>query len=236
MIEVNLSKVVTEVRESAAFDPDGLLAPVALRDLPLARALMCEQLRTTGVSNDILQVMSFVPRHGFAPPERWRVSYVDQDLWTGLTWMTSPGTIALVLDAIPRSRSNQILEIGTGSGYQTALLSLMGLHVVSIEVSTACAAYARSRLRASKVENLELINANGLSRNFLDQLFDVIVLNGAMLGHPRSLFSLLKPDGVMIVPTIFADGSQHLLRYTNSTGQTTCVDLGPCKFEPLIIQ
>lgn len=224
-----------EQEKNAFLRPDAanLLASSAMFDLPLARAWMCEQLRAHGISDDVLSVMAEVPRHGFAPVSRWRVTYLNQDIWTGIAWLMSPRTVARIVDAIPRGQANSILELGTGTGYQTALLALTNKEVLSIEASPACAVYARGRLSALAVNNVRVTAANMLRVATLNVKFDAIIINVAITSVPAVLFSLLRSGtGVIIAPTIVSDWSQRLQLYCVSGSSLKCVDLGACWFQP----
>ena len=212
--------------------PARLLARVAMPDLPLARAWMCEELRTRCVSEEVLEVMAAVPRHAFAPPTRWRGTYVDQDIWTGITWMTSPGTVARVLDALSPVPDMRILEIGTGTGYQSALLDGLGAQVLSVDVSAACTAFAGETLRSLGATGVRLLTTNGLTQGVAAEGFDAVLVNAALTSPPGPLLESLLPDGgVLIMPTIVSDGSQRLLEYELSRSEATFVDLGSCRFQ-----
>jgi protein-L-isoaspartate(D-aspartate) O-methyltransferase len=217
-------------------DAAGLLMLMGVPDLPLARFWLGEQLRASGISEDVLGAMTDVPRHGFAPPARWRVAYLDLDLWTGVTWMTRPGTVARVVDALPRSERLRILEIGTGSGYQTAVLAAaLGADVTSLEISPACLKSATERLRALGITRAEVKLGNGLEPGTLPAEFDGIVVNAALPALQTQLFGLLSQGGgVIVVPLVVSDGSQRLLRYALLGDEITVVDLGKCNF-PLAI-
>lgn len=223
---------------STSLNPAGLLALSAMPDFPLARAWMCEQLSASAISADVVKAMSVIPRHGFSPPERWRVAYIDQDIWTGATWMTAPGTIARAVDALPRRRANRILEIGTGTGYQTALLIALNIEIVSVDISQACVIYAHTRLRALGATGKRVFCDNALMPVILDVnvKFDSVVVNAAISTPPTTLFEFLPPEGgIVVAPTIMSDGSQRLLRYKISGSAITCADLGACKYQPIIL-
>jgi protein-L-isoaspartate(D-aspartate) O-methyltransferase len=217
-------------------DTPGLLKLMGVPDLPLARSWMNEQLRAAGTSEDVLGAMTDVPRHGFAPSARWRVAYLDLDLWTGVTWMTRPRTVARVVDTLPRSERLRILEIGTGSGYQTAVLATaLRADVISFEISPACLKPAAERLRALGITRAEVKLGNGLERGILPAEFDGIVVNAALPALQSQLFELLAPEGgVIVAPFIVSDGSQRLLRHALLDGEITVVDLGKCNFPPAI--
>jgi protein-L-isoaspartate(D-aspartate) O-methyltransferase len=217
-------------------DPIRLLAEHGGRDLPLARAWMCEQLRATGASEDVLEAMAAVPRHGFAPPARWRVAYLDLDLWTGSTWMTAPGTVARVVEGLPRGRGRRVLEIGTGTGYQAAVLAAVGARVKTVEVSPECREAASARLRALDMDDVEVAEGDGLRLPIGPSGFDGVVINAAVSAVPTQLFAAFGArGGVLVAPLVVADGSQRLHRYTvGADGGLVVVDLGACRFPPAV--
>src|SRR5689334_152692 len=128
-------------------DAAALLSFTRMPDLPLARRWMCARLRAAAAPPPVLAAMEVIPRHCFAPV-RWRVGYAELSFWTGTAWMLSPATVARVAGALPELSGARVLEIGTGSGYQTALLSMLGAEVVSLDASQGCLSEARGRLKA----------------------------------------------------------------------------------------
>jgi protein-L-isoaspartate(D-aspartate) O-methyltransferase len=193
---------------------------------------MCDQQRAAGRSKAVIDAMSAVPRHHFAPMTRWRVAYLDLDLWTGATWMTRPGTVARVVDALPSERGLRILEIGTGTGYQAALCAALGAEVVSYDLSASCTAPARRQLESDGHSLVAVKDGNGLEPDDSAGTFDAVIVNGVVTAFPTQLWQCLRSGGVIVVPLVSSDGTQRLLRYT-SRQQLSVVDLGPCRFAPL---
>jgi protein-L-isoaspartate(D-aspartate) O-methyltransferase len=195
---------------------------------------MCEQQRAAGRSKAVIDAMAAVPRHHFAPITRWRVAYLDLDLWTGATWMTRPGTVARVVDALPREPGLRILEIGTGTGYQAALFATLGAEVVSYDLSPSCTARATQQLEWLGNSRISVKAGNGLKPDDSAGEFDAIVVNGVVTAFPTQLWKCLRPSGgVIVVPLVSSDGTHRLLRYA-SHQKLSVVDLGPCRFAPLL--
>lgn len=209
-------------------DGAALLSSEILPDLPLARAWMCARLRGAAPSR-VIGAMKVLPRHAFIPP-RWRVAYAELALWTGTTWMTPPRTVARVLAALPDLTGKRVVEIGTGTGYQTALLSALGAAVTSFEVIAKCAAQARARIDAAGARNVVVRDKNGLADDA--GVCDVVVVNAALQAPPIELLDRLQDGrGVVVAPVLAADGSQRLLRFErrDRTGLRV-LDLGACLF------
>jgi protein-L-isoaspartate(D-aspartate) O-methyltransferase len=218
-------------------DRDALLEFVGVPDLPLARRWMCERLAAANISHEVLSAMAAIPRHCFAPPHRWPVAYLDVDLWTGATWMTAPGTVARVVDAMPRLEGSRILEIGTGTGYQSALLAHLATHVVSNDLSPVCVAWAAERLTALDARGADVALGDGFGAHGVSPGFDAIAVNAALPAVPTALFELLSPGGgVIVAPVACAGSAQRLVRWTvPERGTPTMVDLGACRFPPAVL-
>jgi protein-L-isoaspartate(D-aspartate) O-methyltransferase len=216
-------------------DCAALLSFARLPDLPLARAWMCNRLGASTATR-ILAAMQAIPRHAFIP-HRWRVAYTDLSLWTGATWMTRPRTVARVLAALPAVGGARVMEIGTGSGYQTALLAALGASVTSFEIAEPCTDQARRRLDALGAHDVVLRNEDGLAADSDGPLYDAIVVNAALSAPPISLFRFLDGGrGVVVAPVTAADGSQRVLRFESRDGSTLrALDMGACLYAPAIL-
>jgi protein-L-isoaspartate(D-aspartate) O-methyltransferase len=213
-------------------DSAALLAHARVPDLPLARAWMCVRIGRAA-AGPAMDAMAMLPRHAFLP-RRWRVAYTELALWTGETWMTPPRTIARVLRALPELAGLRVMEIGTGTGYQTALLAALGAKVTSFETSTACTDEARARLEALSASDVVLRNENAWDAHAAR--CDAIVVNAAIDAYPTALLRRLDGGrGVIVAPVASSDGSQHLLRIESRDGKSTRVlDLGACLFPPAV--
>jgi protein-L-isoaspartate(D-aspartate) O-methyltransferase len=107
-------------------------------DLALARAAMAERLGGIGFPAAVVAAMGRVKRHDFVPAPLWRLAYADADLWLGAAWLESPVAIARRLAALAARPGQRVLEMGTGSGYQTAVLAELGARVFTVETLGAC--------------------------------------------------------------------------------------------------
>ena|SRR5579862_7458574 len=215
-------------------DPVALLAWAGLQDLPLARAYLAEQLRALGTSTSVVWAMTAVPRHAFAPAERWRAAYLDLNLWTGATWLTRPSTIARMLDALEPRPGLRVLEIGTGTGYQSALMAALDLKVTTVDISGRCSELARERLERLGAKSVRVLNGDGLDLPSSIGLFDVVSVNAAVPGIPHGLLSFADGEHrTLVAPVRISNGTQRLLRYSIQKGRTTTLDLGACAFDSI---
>ncbi len=219
-------------RASRRVDAKALLEVLNLPDLYLARRWLCAQLAASGARDEVVAAFGAVPRHAFVAGARWRVAYLDLDLRTRQGWLKAPGTIARVLSSLPIGAC-RILEIGTGPGYQTALLAALGGTVTSAEPRVANIPAARARLDALGCADVRLHPGDWLSRGAKQGRFDAIVINSGLRSLPKALPRLLESGGgVVVAPLVSADGRQRLIRYEFSPGRgPASLDLGPCRFD-----
>jgi protein-L-isoaspartate(D-aspartate) O-methyltransferase len=161
-----------------------------------------QQLRAWDVLDErILEVMDSVPRERFVPPE-WRgLAYADAEIPLGAGKLLAPPKLqGRALQALLPEADDNVLEIGTGTGYMTACLALLARSVTSIELHRALAEAARSNLAALDIRNVEVIEGDGLVME-LPPEFDVICVNGSLpLAEPR-LARLLRPGGRLFLVT-----------------------------------
>jgi protein-L-isoaspartate(D-aspartate) O-methyltransferase len=193
------------------------------------------QLRARGISDErVLQAMRNVPRHEFAP-ERYRdQAYEDHPLPIdeGQT-LSQPYIVAIMLEALRLSPSDRALEVGTGSGYVTALLGEITAEVVSIERHATLADTARDLLARLGYTNVRVVLGDG-TRGFPEAApYNAIVVSAAAGQLPRELVEQLAEGGRMIIP-VGHDDAQQLQLIEKHDGQlrTTLREL--CRFVPLI--
>ena len=167
-------------------------------NLEQARTNMVEQqIRTWEVlDQDVLDLLYTVPREEFVPLSCRNLAFTDMEIPIGEgETMWAPKLEARVLQELAPKRSDRVLEIGTGSGYLTALLAHRSAHVHSIEIRPALAAFGKANIARHGVDNVTLAvgdGANGLSSG---GLFDIIVLTGSVPRLPKTLLDLLAPGG-----------------------------------------
>jgi protein-L-isoaspartate(D-aspartate) O-methyltransferase len=206
-------------------------------DFAAQRARMVEdQLRGRGIVDErVLAAMGEVPREEFVGERRREQAYADAALPIGSEQTISqPWIVAAILQALKLTGEEKVLEIGTGSGYSTCLLSRLAGHVLSVERHAALARTAAEHLRACRAQNVELMVGDG-SRGVPDRApFDVIAVHAAAPAPPPALLEQLAEGGRMVVPVV-ADGGEEMLTSLERHGsELETVALTPCRFVPLI--
>jgi protein-L-isoaspartate(D-aspartate) O-methyltransferase len=193
------------------------------------------QLRARGISDArVLDAMSHVPRHEFAP-ERFRdQAYEDHpvQIAEGQT-ISQPYMVALMLQALALSPTDNVLEIGTGSGYQTALLAELTAQVISIERHASLADYARTLLNAMGYADIRIITGDG-SRGFAESApYNAIIVSAAASELPQALIAQLAEAGRMVIP-VGGTESQQLLFIRKVNGEAIIQPRELCRFVPLV--
>jgi protein-L-isoaspartate(D-aspartate) O-methyltransferase len=185
-------------------------------------------LRARGIRDTaVLGAMERVPRELFAPRRFADLSRTDVSLPLpcGQT-MTAPGTVAAMLVALEAKRGQRVLEIGTGSGYVTALLARLGCQVHSIERYATLAEGAAGRFGLAAVgDAIRSAVGDGLCPNLPSGSFERILLNGAVAEVPPPVTSLLAPGG-RLVGAIACDGFPRLIRVERETDGSLRQNLG----------
>lgn len=201
----------------------------------LRRRMVDLQLRDRSIVDErVLGAMARVLRHEFAPEPYRTQAYEDHPLpiAEGQT-ISQPYIVALMLEALALSASDKVLEVGTGSGYVTALLAEMVSQVISIERHEVLADSARNLLGAMGYANVRIIVGDG-SRGFPESApYDAILVSAAAPELPQQLVDQLAEGGRMIIP-IGRDDSQQLQFIHKEDGQIKTRLREFCRFVPLI--
>jgi protein-L-isoaspartate(D-aspartate) O-methyltransferase len=193
------------------------------------------QLRARGISDQrVLDAMLRVPRHEFAP-ERYRdQAYEDHPLPIGEgQTISQPYIVASMLQTLALAPTDRVLEVGTGSGYLTALLAELAAQVFSVERHAALAGAARELLGRMGYANVRLIVGDG-SRGFVEGApYDAIIVSAAAAEVPHSLLEQLAEGGRLMIPVGPADSQQlQLIRIENGQPRISLYEL--CRFVPLV--
>jgi protein-L-isoaspartate(D-aspartate) O-methyltransferase len=199
-------------------------APEAVEAAAFVLGLRARGIRDSG----ILGAMERVPRELFAPTRFADLSRTDValPLPCGQT-MTAPGVIATMLVALGASDGQRVLEIGTGSGYVTALLAKLGCSVHSVERYATLADSAAARLGIAGLGGaVKLFVGDGLSPAAEPARFDRVLINGALASLPAHLSSLMSPGG-RLVAALIVDGVPRLLTVERSDDGALTQDIGP---------
>ena len=201
-------------------------------DLTEARARMVlEQLERRGISDArVLAAMRSVARDRFLPPEYAEHAYDDGPLPIGAEQTISqPYMVALTSEVAALKGPERVLEIGTGSGYQTAVLASLAAEVYSVECREQLHNRARGLLASLGLKNCVLRIGDGSEGLPEAAPFDVIVVTAAMPGIPRPLVQQLKPGGRLVAP-IGLDDLQTLVRISRQNGHWHEEYFGECRY------
>ncbi len=200
------------------------------------RARMVErQLRRRGIRDErVLAAMGEVPREAFVPEGLRDKAYADAALpiEEGQT-ISQPWIVAAICQALALKGEELVLEVGTGSGYSAAVLSLLAAHVVSIERHEPLSRAAAGVLEGLGIANVELLVGDG-SRGVLERApFDAVAVHATAPAPPPTLVEQLAEDGRLVVP--IASGETDLLTLLRRKGEEIEEEvIGPCRFVPLI--
>lgn len=205
--------------------------PMAV-DLKAARVQMVvEQLERRGITyTRVLNAMRIIARERFVLPEYAEHAYDDSPLPIGEDQTISqPYMVALMTEVAAPSPTDRVLEIGTGSGYQAAILCVLAAQVYSIECFESLSERARRVLHELGMRNVTLRVGDGSVGWPEAAPFDIILVTAAMPGIPRPLLEQLGPGGRLVAP-IGDDELQTLVRITRSDGHWREEYFGECRF------
>ncbi len=205
-------------------------------DFEAAREGLVQSLRVEIRDERVLDAFGRVPRERFVPIELQRYAYEDRPLPIGEgQTISQPLMVAIMTQALTLRGDEKVLEVGTGSGYQAALLSLLAREVVSVERISELAESAARRLEAFGYTNVRVYLAG-------DELgwpegapYDAITVTAGAPEVPQPLVDQLAMNGRMVIP-VGSRQLQHLVRVTKSDRGVTLERLGECRFVPLISQ
>jgi protein-L-isoaspartate(D-aspartate) O-methyltransferase len=198
-------------------------------------AMVRAQLERRGITDGrVLDAMATVPRHLFVPPEARAEAYGDRALPIdeGQT-ISQPYIVALMTQALRLSKSDRVLEIGAGSGYAAAVLSLLAGEVYAVERWPTLADAAERRLHDLGYANIHVFAGDGTAGLPAYAPFDGIVVSAASPWVPLPLREQLGEGGRMVIP-VGGRNEQILLRVTRTDHQTRAEHLGDVRFVPLI--
>ena len=199
------------------------------------REMVEQQLRARGIRDQrVLDAMLQVPRHEFVPPEFRTQAYQDHPLPIAKEQTISqPLIIAISLQALALKGPEIVLEVGTGSGYQTALLARLAAEVYSVERHPELAHTAERTLRDMGLNSVQVSLRDGSQGWREHSPYDAILVSAAAPSIPKSLIEQLADSGRMVIPVGPSD-MQELLLVRKNGGTTTTETVDGCRFVPLV--
>ena len=216
-------------------------------DLDALRGAMVDAIvmhaRTAGsetgrpaLSRVVLDVMAEMPRHEFVPSEMRAFAYFDTPLPIGFgKTISQPYIVALMTDLLDVRPSDRVLDVGTGLGYQAAVLSRLATRVYSVEIIEELASSAARRLSEQGCDNVEVRAGDGSTGWSEHAPFDRILVAAAPDLIPPALLAQLAPGGRMTIPAGL-DGAQTLMLVTrDKSGSLATEDILPVRFSELVV-
>jgi len=209
---------------------------LTVMDEAQARAIMVEeQLVRRGIRDPrVLAAMGKVPRHMFVGAELWSRAYDDCPLPIGAgQTISQPYMVALIAEALELKGEERVLEVGTGSGYEAAVLAQLCREVFSVERVEELAARARIVLSGLGYENVSVLEGDGTLGWEGHAPFDAIAISAAAPRIPRPLLEQLRPGGCLVLP-MGEEDLQTLVRIRKEEGGLREEYLGECRFVKLL--
>lgn len=192
------------------------------------------QLETRDIKNkQVLEAMGKVPRHLFIPEEFRELAYNDHPVQIGEgQTISQPYMVAYMTQAVNPKKMDRVLEIGTGSGYQAAILGELVNKVYTIEIVEPLGQQAKSRLESMGYENISVRIGDGYNGWPEEAPFDAIVVTAGAEEIPQPLIDQLADGGKMVIPVGPHDGIRYLTLLTKKRGKIKRQTLMPVRFVP----
>lgn len=199
------------------------------------RNLLVEKLRLKGIKNEaVLDAISKVPRHLFMDSSFSDHAYQDKafPISSGQT-ISQPYTVAFQTELLNVSSGDKVLEIGTGSGYQAAVLCEMGIRVYTIERIKSLFLKSKSFLASINYHPKRIIYGDGFQGYDEKAPYDAIIVTAGANEIPKDLLAQIKNGGVMVIP--IGNSSQKMIQYfKKNTGEFEINEFGDFKFVPML--
>ena len=203
-------------------------------ELERAKSRLFAALRSRVPSGRIVDTMERVPRELFVPESGRHLSYEDMPLPIGDGQTVSqPHIVAIMTHALELKEGDSVLELGTGSGYQAAILSLLTRQVLSVERIPSLAERAIVLLSSLGYANVEVRPAGSVLGCPEKAPFDAIIVTAAAPALPRTLMEQMADGGRMVIPA-GSQQEQNLIKVVKSRTTYSITSLGPCRFVPLL--
>jgi protein-L-isoaspartate(D-aspartate) O-methyltransferase len=195
---------------------------------------LTQKLGRAALNARVIEVMSKIPRHEFVPVELRPYAYLNRPLPVGCgKTISQPFIIAIMTDLLEPQADDVVLEVGTGVGYQAAILAELVQQVYSVEFIDELAQHAKRRLTRLGYHNIEVCTGNGYYGWEKHTLFDKIIVTAAPNLIPPPLLAQLKPGGRMVIPAGIPDEQQLMLVEKAKNGTLVTRNILPVRFSEL---
>ncbi len=197
-----------------------------------------KQLMARGISDkSTLEAMGSIPREAFVPLSQKPFAYEDRPLPIGDgQTISQPYMVAFMTQALKIKPGDKVLEIGTGSGYQAAVLSRMVDTVYTVEIIPFLAQRASRTLKELNIGNVRILTGNGYFGWEEHAPYDAIIVTAGAETIPQKLVEQLQEDGIMIIPVGPHRGVRQLIRLTKKKGKIRTRSLMEVRFVPFVRQ
>jgi len=198
------------------------------------KRMVSDQIRSRGITDEsVLEAMLKVPRHKFVPAEYWDQAYNDYPLPIGYDQTISqPYIVAYMTEIVKPSEEKRALEIGTGSGYQAAVLSEIVDSVYSIEIIQPLAEESSARLKVLGYDNVVVKSGDGYNGWPEHAPYDIIIVTAAPVDIPEPLIDQLAENGRLVIPVGRQGGVQELILVERKKGRIIKSRLTFVRFVP----
>jgi protein-L-isoaspartate(D-aspartate) O-methyltransferase len=216
--------------------PHAKKEPTFPRDEKIERMEFLLSLKKRGISNAaVLRAMDSVPREQFVLSDYADAAYADSamPIACGQT-ISQPYVVAYMTEQLEVTREHRVLEVGTGSGYQTAVLGLLAGQVYSIERYRTLADRARETLERLGYDNVTIVAGDGFDGLPQHAPYDRIMVTAAAETIPEALTGQLAEGGILLLPLGAHDGAQRIVKLTVGQEGLAQQDLLPVRFVPLL--
>lgn len=204
-------------------------------EIPRGRMLARLREHYKIADENVLRVMNEVPRHLFVPEALKSQAYKDNALpISNNQTISQPFIVARMTELLELAPDAKVLEIGAGSGYQTAILARLARMIYAIERVPNLARQAQERLSKLNIQNVTIRCADGTNGWETNAPFDGILVAAGSPSMPKPLLNQLKIGGKLVIPIGQDQKSQNLIRVTRTSNGFDTEDFGACAFVPLI--
>ncbi len=203
-------------------------------DLEKAKAALIKHLSWEIADKRVVEAMKRVPREAFVPQEYYHAAYEDRPLSIGFgQTISQPFIVALMIQALELKGDEKVLELGTGSGYEAAVLAELAKQVVTVEIIPELVESAKRVLEKLGYSNVEVHSAGKTLGWLEDAPYDAIIVSAGAPSIPQILLGQLSWGGRLVIP-VGSHWQQELMKISKNKEGNKVENLGACYFVPLI--